>query len=346
MSILYKDPTGMTTPISTGGGNVDIATSNTVGIVKPDNLTMFVDSNGTLHTDVWIGTLAKYLEIRDSLPNDISIIITDSSEIPSDPYIVNGVKIVSWATGTDAEISDMIAGHDAGKINIYDYWTVGDRRAVQLSAMQTSNAFPDGVEAQTVYHVLADTSYDTNNDIHFVVVQEDPIVAKGRLNVTTASSSNKYRWSTCDMRTALNSDYYNALPSTYKTLFKTINVRTNDAWSGTDLETTQDKFAIPSEREIFDLSAASEYSYYGHLPETTALTQMQYYAESQKGVNESAKALNYTSANIPDSYEINYNHTRTPGVWASDNVAATSKDGTHCMFGASASGGIHPFGCI
>lgn len=51
------------------------------------------------------------------------------------PSLKSNVKIVSWAEGTDEELSVMLDAHYAGEINIYDYWHVGDERTVHLSAM-------------------------------------------------------------------------------------------------------------------------------------------------------------------------------------------------------------------
>jgi len=50
----------------------------------------------------------------------------------------SGVKIVSFASGTDQELADMLAAHYAGDIDIHDYWSVGDTRTVSLSAMDAT----------------------------------------------------------------------------------------------------------------------------------------------------------------------------------------------------------------
>ena len=45
------------------------------------------------------------------------------------------VEIVSWADGTDEQISRMLAAHYAGQINIHDYWSVGDTREVTFTGL-------------------------------------------------------------------------------------------------------------------------------------------------------------------------------------------------------------------
>ena len=46
-----------------------------------------------------------------------------------------GPTIVPWSTGTDEQIAAMVAAAEAGEINLSDYWSAGDTRTVQLSAM-------------------------------------------------------------------------------------------------------------------------------------------------------------------------------------------------------------------
>lgn len=47
----------------------------------------------------------------------------------------HSLEIVSWADGTDEQIAAMVAAADAGEIVLSDYWSEGDTRTVQLSAM-------------------------------------------------------------------------------------------------------------------------------------------------------------------------------------------------------------------
>lgn len=49
------------------------------------------------------------------------------------------LKIVTFADGTDAEIAKMIEAHYAGKINIGDYWAVGDKRTIHHNAMAATS---------------------------------------------------------------------------------------------------------------------------------------------------------------------------------------------------------------
>lgn len=64
-----------------------------------------------------------------------------------------GVKIVTWADGTDEEIVAMVEAADKGEINLADHWKVGDERVVHLSAMAATEVEESHV-AQDVVFVL------------------------------------------------------------------------------------------------------------------------------------------------------------------------------------------------
>ena len=69
------------------------------------------------------------------------------------------VKIVPFATGTDEEIAAMVKAHYNDKINIADYWTVGDTRTVHLFAMEATGV-GESHRAQTVQFAIADFEHD------------------------------------------------------------------------------------------------------------------------------------------------------------------------------------------
>jgi len=271
------------TSVQSGGGSVDIATPEKNGISKPDDVTIFVNSSGTLYTKVWAGTIAKYLAIKDSIPNDTTIIITDSDDIPSDPYVVNGVKIVPWASGTWEDIAAMIAGHDAGKINLFDYWSIGDERTIHVNAISANpnGAFVNAMEAQDVQYVLMNEGYMGQN-VHYVVGQKNCLNQYARVNAT---NTNQGSWSSSLIRSDLNSAYYNALETGFKGLLKSFDVTTAETYNGSTVQVTSDKVALFAEKEI----AGEDYilipeSYYSNSTEFAALTQIEYYKTQENRI--------------------------------------------------------------
>ena len=74
------------------------------------------------------------------------------------------VEIVSWTTGTDAQIAAMVAALDTGKITIEQTgWQIGEERIVHLSAMEAISV-GESHAAQDVSFVLMDSQhYDLVN---------------------------------------------------------------------------------------------------------------------------------------------------------------------------------------
>ena len=118
----------------------------------------------------------KYVASNDTATYPIDgWIDTDYFKLVKKPEtIVNGVKIVEWNNGTDEEICNMVAAADEGKINLADYWAVGNTRTVQLSAIAaTYNQYIAGGggvreshAAQTVELVLMHAGgYDLNTAV-------------------------------------------------------------------------------------------------------------------------------------------------------------------------------------
>ena len=64
------------------------------------------------------------------------------------------VKIVTWASGTDQEIADMVATHDAGLLNLQDYWAVGQERDVNLTKMSAAGVGGEPRSADGYFGVI------------------------------------------------------------------------------------------------------------------------------------------------------------------------------------------------
>lgn len=222
------------------------------------------------------------------------------------------VKIVTWADGTPAELKAMLDAHDAGKINIYDYWSIGDERIEHLSAIAANpnGAFTTAMAAQDVVMVLMNEGYMDQQGIHYVVGQKDCLNQEGRVNATM---SNAGSWGSCLMRVDANNLYYNAFDSDFKALFKQFDVITAETYNGSTNQTVQDYISMFAEKEIFG------YRLQANPCEADALSQMEYYkttANRIKYLNGSprnywARSIVYGSTNYfvyanrqgsPDTY--------------------------------------------
>ena len=196
------------------------------------------------------------------------------------------LKIVTFADGTDAEIIAMIDAHYNNKINISDYWAVGDKRKVNLSAMSATYV-GESHRAQTVQFAIADfgkdelsTSINGHTMAAITLTQVNCL-----MDATSASNSNNGSsdtetgymnssntnvggWTDCARRKWCNEVYYNALPSVFRSMVKEVNKKTSAGNHSSTINTTKDKAFLLSESEIYGSATYSkagegkQYEYY------------------------------------------------------------------------------------
>lgn len=199
--------------------------------------------------------------------------------------------IVTFADGTDEEIAAMIDAHYNNKINIADYWAVGDKRKVSLSAMSATGV-SESHRAQTVEFAIADFDHDdlttainghtkaavTLTQVNCLMDAECAAGTKYGSNNTekgymNRSQTNAGGWESCARRTWCNSVYYNALPFAFKNIVKEVNKKTSAGNKSATIKTTADKIFLLSEIEIFGsekMSAAGEGNQYQYYKNATA----------------------------------------------------------------------------
>lgn len=196
------------------------------------------------------------------------------------------LKIVTFAGGTDAEIAKMIQAHYNDKINIADYWAVGDTRSVSLSAMSATGV-GESHRAQTVQFVIGDFEHDDletpingHTKAAVTLLQKDCLMdatsasnqnngsndtERGYMNST---NTNVGGWKSCARRTWCNNVYFSALPSAWQSMVKTVNKKVSVGNNSSTIETVQDKIFLAAEIEIFNSTTYSfagegtQYTYY------------------------------------------------------------------------------------
>lgn len=193
------------------------------------------------------------------------------------------LKIVTFANGTDEEILAMIDAHYANKINIRDYWAVGDKRTVHLSAMSATGVGESHRE-QDVQFAIADFDHDeltTTINGHtkaaVTLTQVDCLMDSNNASNPVNGSNNTENgymnstdtniggWKDCARRTWCNNVYFNALPSTIKNAVKSVNKKTSAGNKNSTINITSDKVFLLSEIEIYgtDLHGATGGSFLG-----------------------------------------------------------------------------------
>ena len=257
------------------------------------------------------------------------------------------LKIVAFATGTDEEIAAMIEAHYNNKINIADYWAVGDLRTVHLSAMAATGV-GESHRAQDVQFVIGDFEHDDlstaingHSKAAITLLKKDCLMdasnasnhvngeydsEKGYMN---SSRTNRRGWKGCARRTWCNNVFFSALPITWQTIVKTVNKKTSTGYGNSTIETVQDKIFLASEIEIF---GSIWHSLDGEG------TQYQYY--------KNATVNHYKMPKWNSSYDSQRYHERSP---KKDSIAAFG--GVDYYGGQSASDaenamGIAPCLCI
>lgn len=247
-----------------------------------------------------------------------------------------GPEIVTWAGGSDEQIAAMLDAHYAGIIDIHDYWSVGDTREVQLSAMAATGVGESHV-AQTVEMVLMHaggktlaTPINGISTCAFVVGQKNFLAngTTGEWGYMNSSNTNSGGWESCARRTWCNSIYRNAIPSTLRDIFKQhLNVTANGSSSTT--ATSTDYFALPAEKEVFGFVS------YANSTAESSLSQFTYYVTSANRIKKAGASgsADYWWERSPSSYNSYYFCCVKSSDIASDAFASI----TH---------GLAPFGCI
>ena len=177
--------------------------------------------------------------------------------------------------GTIQQISDMLDAHYKGKINISDYWTVGDSRTESISEIP-SGTVGESQPVQEISLVIIGFNHDTlksqlgSKTKAAVTVQTlNCLNNKGYIN-SNNSGVDYSLWSKSQRRTWCNNEFINAL-STLKGLVKPVvklsNRHAHSSYSSyRQQETTEDYAFLLSQWEIWGSQQISSY-YYGTLPD-------------------------------------------------------------------------------
>ena len=196
------------------------------------------------------------------------------------------LTIVTFADGTDEQIAAMMQAHYDNKINIADYWAVGDKRSVNLSAMSATYV-GESHRAQTVQFAIADFGKDelstpiNGHTMAAITLTQvnclmDATSASNSNNGSSdtergymnSSNTNAGGWKDCARRKWCNDVYYNALPSVFRSMVKEVNKKTSAGNQSSTINTTKDKAFLLSESEIYGSTThsksgeGSQYEYY------------------------------------------------------------------------------------
>lgn len=326
---------------------VPIATTETLGKVKPDGKTTFIDEDGTLHAkgggttvtpkpvnnptienanasvtikwqdpentvisgstfSTWAGTKLVMKETGyPANPDDGTLVVDNTvrdkykttgytvTGLTNDkqyyfalfPYSTDGVynydtgnrllgepgelKIVAFADGTDAEIARMIKAHYAGKINISEYWAVGDKRTIHHNAMDATGVSESHKANDYAYVIIGIEHDDLVTAINgktkaAITIQTERLLyldttteyngsldASHECGYMNSSDMNSGGWEGCERRTWCNNVYKKCLPAYVQSMMKQVKKLTSVGSQSSAIKTSNDYAFLLSEIEIF-----------------------------------------------------------------------------------------------
>lgn len=238
----------------------------------------------------------------------------------------------TWAGGTDAEIVEALQMHYNGEIDLTDYWSVGDERVVSMEFSNTSGV-TSYHDAQDVTFVIMNVGGKTLSDgvteCAFIVGQKDSLDVTDAM-CTSANASHGYGWKDTDIRTFCNGNYYNAIPSSLRSIFKEHQNITAQSCSSQYTATSTDYFALPALTEVTGGST------YVCSNEATALSQFDYYATSSNRIKtRGGTADTWWTRSV--YYDSSYNYQQGVYIDSSANVKKVVQTNQT---------GIAPFGVI
>ena len=404
---------------------VPIATIETLGKVKPDGKTIFIDEDGVLHAkgggvtvtpkpvnnptienanesviikwqdpentvisgstfSTWAGTKLVMSETNYPANPDDGTLVVDNTvrdKYKTTGYTVtgltngkkyyfalfpystddvynydagnrllgepDGVKIVTFADGTDDEIAKMIEAHYAGKINIGDYWAVGDKRTIHHNAMDATDVSESHKANDYAYVIIGIEHDDLVTTINgktkaAITIQTERMLyldttteynstydASHECGYMNSSSTNNDGWEGCARRTWCNNVYKGCLPTYIQNMMKQVKKLTSVGNKISTIKTSNDYAFLPSEIEVF---GSTTHSF------TEEGEQYQYF--------KNAAANKYKKPRYNGNYVSGWWWERSP---SSDNSAyfcyVGKGGGAYCNF-ASNAGGIAPCLCI
>lgn len=333
---------------------VPIATIKTLGKVKPDGKTTFIDEDGTLHAkgggaavtpkpvnnptiknlnasvtikwqdpentvisgstvSTWAGTKLVMKETSYPANPDDGVLVVDNTVrdkykttgytvtgltngkqyyFTLFPYSTDGVynydagnrllgepkedlKIVTFADGTDAEIEKMIEAHYAGKINISDYWAVGDKRTIHHNAMDATGVSESHRANDYAYVIIGIEHDDLVTAINgktkaAITIQTERMLyldttteyntsynASHECGYINESSTNSGGWEGCARRTWCNNVYKKCLPTYIQNMMKQVKKLTSAGSKSSTIKISNDYAFLLSEIEIFGSTTCS-----------------------------------------------------------------------------------------
>lgn len=243
----------------------------------------------------------------------------------------------TWAGGTDEEIVKALEKHYAGKIDLTEYWHVGDERQVSLSAMAATGVGESHV-AQTATLVLVNaggktlqTPINGHTECAFVWQLKNLLNnnSSGEYGYMNSSYDSTGGWNSCARRTWCNNVFFKVMPQYMQDITKYVENNATGGNSSSSIITSYDRIALPCYAEVGLSATTSPYSDEG--------TQWAYYTDN-------ASRIKYQGSSTTNTYDW---WLRTAYKRGYDGIfCRVYPNGTGDYGRANLASGLAPFGCI
>lgn len=248
--------------------------------------------------------------------------------------VIVTAKVVSWSSGTNEEIQNMVAANMAGLIDLTEVWAIGEEKTVHLSALQALNpVMPKQPEQDITLVLMSIGNYelaDGSGKCAFVVGMKDALKNKGMI-------SNEYNkpggWNDSDLRPWCNETFPQGFPEALVSIFSEVKTIAADG-PGTNAIESTDRFFPAAEKEVFGSNT------YANAEAESTLYQYDYYgidANKRKYYGGTTTAALWLHRSSTDNAQLSYyTNTREDGIpYRHDYTLATRQAGIalHCAIG-------------
>ena len=226
------------------------------------------------------------------------------------------VEIVTFADGTDEQIAAMLEAHYEDKIDVRDYWAVGDIRTISLNAMNQPNPNSSSrwlaqkirIVIVAMEHVNLATPIGTHTRAAITVqtlevmnTKDDTKVWITGANQITTSFKN---WNNIHIKWYLDARVYAAMKLSFRKMIKQSSYISHKSYNTSETETSTSYLFLPSAEEVFGNTSIT-----GYTPTSPSEgSQFPYYVLS------SSKQKQYNNNGAPDGY-VSYWWLRSPSTY-------------------------------
>lgn len=172
------------------------------------------------------------------------------------------VKIPLWKDASFEEIENVLNDYYSGIIDletIMGFWHVGDEKKVILKKIQSVDRFIEQPEQEITLRII-DFDHDELSDGSGKALLS--IELSDTLLKRSYYTYNGLFWSDCELRSYLNSSFFDALPDKLKELIKTVNKYTARVTPPKGIiAKTEDKVFILSVKEMNQIPSQYELSF-------------------------------------------------------------------------------------